>query len=56
VKYGFRTFTPDTLSALIAENGWRLADLIEKPEPDQDFMGNKVQMSTLIAVAEKTVS
>jgi ubiquinone/menaquinone biosynthesis C-methylase UbiE len=53
VKYGFRTFTADTLPALIAENSWRLVDLIEKSEPDQDFMGQKVQMGTVIAVAEK---
>jgi ubiquinone/menaquinone biosynthesis C-methylase UbiE len=53
VKYGFTTFTPDALATVVAGNGFRVSDLIEKPEPVQDFMGETVRMGTVIAVAVK---
>jgi len=53
VKYGFKMFSPEEVTALLIENNFFVKNTIEKQEPEQDINGEKVKMSTLIIVAEK---
>jgi ubiquinone/menaquinone biosynthesis C-methylase UbiE len=52
-KYGFNMFSKDELADVISGNGFRIKEILEKKEPDQEINGKKVVVESLIVVAEK---
>lgn len=53
VKYGFKTFSKDDLTELIAQNNFKVIDIIEKDEPEVEINGELTKTATLLVKAEK---
>jgi ubiquinone/menaquinone biosynthesis C-methylase UbiE len=52
-KYGFNLFSKEDVVKLLGKNNFKVTDVIEKKEPDQEIEGQKLALETLIVVAEK---
>ena len=53
VKYGFAMFTKNDLIDLLAENNFKITQIVEKKEPEQEINGEKITVETLVICAEK---
>lgn len=52
-KYGFNLFDEDALIDLLSANGFKVLNTLEKDEPDQDIIEEKMKTKTLLIRAEK---
>lgn len=52
-KYGFELFDEDALIELLSDNGFKVLNTLEKDEPDQDIVEEKMKTKTLLVRAEK---
>jgi ubiquinone/menaquinone biosynthesis C-methylase UbiE len=52
-KYGFKMFSKNDLADVISKNRFRIKEVLEKKEPDQQINGKTVVVESLIVVAEK---
>lgn len=52
-KYGFTMFTKEDLTALLSANGFKVTEVIEKTEPEQELNGKKLVTESLIVCAVK---
>jgi ubiquinone/menaquinone biosynthesis C-methylase UbiE len=52
-KYGFNMFSKNELADVVSSNGFRIKEVLEKKEPDQQINGKNVVVESLIVVAEK---
>jgi ubiquinone/menaquinone biosynthesis C-methylase UbiE len=53
-QYGFKLFSKDDLVELLSANRFRIIDVMEKTEPDQEVNGNIIKVESLIVSAEKS--
>lgn len=52
-QYGFKMFSKEDVCALLQQNGFTIADVLEKQEPDFDLNGEMIAIESLIVVAKK---
>lgn len=53
VRYGFTMFSKEELVGLLAENHFKVKEIIEKDEPEHVLNGEKMAVETLIVRAQK---
>ncbi|HYF68012.1 MAG TPA: methyltransferase domain-containing protein [Ohtaekwangia sp.] len=53
VKYGFTMFSKEELIDLLSRNSFKVLNIGEKAEPEQELNGEKISMKSLIVVAVK---
>ncbi len=53
VKYGFAMFSKNDLTNLFSKNNFRITNILEKAEPEQEINGLKTEVKTLVISAEK---
>ncbi|MEO7310153.1 MAG: class I SAM-dependent methyltransferase [Chitinophagaceae bacterium] len=53
VKFGFAMFTKDDLIKLLIGNNFKVIDILEKVEPEQEINGEKMTVETLLISAVK---
>lgn len=53
VKYGFDLFSKEELVALLNENHFRVTDIMEREEPEQEIAEEKLKVETLVVSAER---
>lgn len=52
-QYGFTMYTKEELCDLLSDNGFRVTQIVEEQEPDQEINGATVPVASLIVCAEK---
>lgn len=50
-RWGFRMYSETTLRSFLEDSGFKVLDMITKQEPEQEFAGEMMPVSTLIAKA-----
>lgn len=53
VKFGFKLFTRKDLIDLLSANGFRIEEVIERPESPLEFGGSYIPMDALIVAGGK---
>ncbi len=53
VKFGFTMFTKDSLTNVLSTNNFKVIDVLEKKEPEQEINGEKMTVETLLISAVK---
>jgi len=52
-QYGFKMFSKEDVCTLLQQNGFTVAEELEKQEPDFDLNGEMIAIESLIVVAKK---
>lgn len=52
-QYGFKLFSKEDVADLLADNAFKVTDILEKEEPDEDQNGVLVKKATLVVCADK---
>lgn len=52
-QYGFKMFSKEDVCTLLQQNGFTVAEVHEKQEPDFDLNGEMIAIESLIVVAQK---
>jgi ubiquinone/menaquinone biosynthesis C-methylase UbiE len=53
VQFGFNLFSKEDLVTLLSENHFRVTDIMERVEPEQEIAGEKLKVETLVVSAVK---
>ena len=53
-KYGFNMFSKEDLTQLLSVNGFKVMNVIEETEPEQELNGKKLVTETLIVCAGRS--
>ena len=52
-QYGFTIYTKEELSDLLSDNGFKVVQISEQQEPDQEINGETVSVASLVVCAEE---